>query len=130
MRYLVAAIVISFASSSIQAGAPAANTTWKNQRGSILQITSVDATGVITGKYTNNADGYQCKGVPYDIVGHDLTTGFFFGVSFPLPCNTIVSWRAGALQGNMFTSTWALSTIDPDTGVIETVSGGDTFTQQ
>src|SRR5437764_1201207 len=90
MRSVFATITLIFAfASAAFADAPPANTTWKNTRGSILEITAVDGAGVITGKFTNNAVGTLCLATPYDIVGHDLKKGFFFGVAFPAPCYTI-----------------------------------------
>jgi hypothetical protein len=39
------------------------------------------------------------------------------------------SWH-GSVAGTTYSTTWALSTIDDETGVLETISGADTFTQQ
>jgi Avidin family len=125
------AIVLSagVVSNAVAQGALPAPSTWKNQRGSILEITSVDPTGVIKGKFTNNAPNTKCLGTIFDIVGHTLKNGqIFFGVTFT-PCNTITSWH-GSVAGTTYSTTWALSTIDDETGVIETISGADTFTQQ
>lgn len=108
------------------AQSPPAPSRWKNDRGSILEITSVDAQGAIKGQFTNNAAGYKCIGTPYDIVGHSLKTGFFFATTFP-PCYSFASWR-GEVRGNSITMSYVLSWVDPEDGVVATIGGIDTFT--
>lgn len=129
IRFIAVSILAIGWAAAAEAQAPPAPSQWKNTRGSILEISSVDANGAITGKFTNNASGTLCIGTPFDIVGKALKTGFFFGVTFSSPCNTIVSWR-GPVTGNTITMSFALSYIDKDDGGIETTSGIDIFTQQ
>ena len=129
MRSVIAGFVVSIALvTTASAQTVPAPSVWINQRTSELDIASVDAAGVITGKFTNNAAGFKCQGTPIDIVGHTSKDGLFFGVTFAA-CNSIVLWN-GRISGNTMTTSWVLSVLDPENVVIESESDVDTFTKQ
>ena len=128
LRIIAGTILTTAVASAVAAQSPPTPSRWTNQRGSILEITSVDPEGVITGKFTNNVAGTDCRGTPYDIVGHTLKTGFFFGVTFAA-CSSIVSWRAVDVTGTSITSSWVLSYIDRVDGIVVTLTDIDTFTR-
>jgi hypothetical protein len=131
VRIFIAAAFLAGSISNASAQGIPASSTWKNQRGSILEITSVDSsTGVITGKFTNNAPNTLCIGTPYDIVGHTLKNGgVFFGSHSHHPATPSLHGGGQSLE-RASRRLWALSVIDDESGAIETVSGADTFTQQ
>ena len=66
---LVGALGLALAACAAHAQIPT-NSTWENQRGSTLQITSIDpTTGALRGTYINPAAGFACQGTPYDVIG-------------------------------------------------------------
>src|SRR4051812_22597760 len=70
MRWLAAfLIVVGFASGAC-AQDLAAPSSWISERGSALKITAWDgATKAVTGVYTNNTQGFECRGKPFDFTG-------------------------------------------------------------
>ena len=109
--------------SSASADSLPAPSFWKNQRGSELQIWTV-TNGVIQGMFTNNAQGFECQGIPYPVTGRQSANGFFFVVTFA-KCNSLARWR-GTVRGSQMFTTWDLYYIKPD-GNLGIMPGADTF---
>jgi Avidin family len=107
-------------------GLPALST-WKNQRGSVLTVVSVDSTGAIHGLYTNNAPGTQCLGVPFGVDGKVVGNAVAFAVNF-VPCNTVTVWR-GVLTGTTLDTRFEAA-YPGSGGHVEIWRGKDTFTRQ
>jgi hypothetical protein len=130
MRLRLTGAVVAFLgsmTSSFAQTAPPAPSIWKNQSNSILEIESVDASGVIKGSFTNHKVNTDCLGVAYPVEGHILPTGLFFAVTFP-PCFTVATWQ-GTFSGNTIQTNYMYDYVDGTTGNMTPVSGSDTFTQ-
>jgi hypothetical protein len=111
------------------------SSTWKNQRGSVLEITDVSPDGTFQGTFVNNAPGSLCIGTPYAVKGSaDAPTGSVrFEVSFTGDasvenCFTVTAWR-GQLVGGTIETNWSLAYASGD-GDLRVIGGSDTFTKQ
>jgi hypothetical protein len=118
----VAAILV-FATTALADTLPAPSS-WKNQRGSVLNITSVDASGSIQGDFTNNADGFDCKGISYPVSGKTGSRGLWFVVTFA-KCDSFTIWR-GHVKGSQMSTKWTLFYVT-DKGLPAKLSGSDTY---
>ena len=79
---------------------------WQNNRGSQLQIVSVNANGVVRGFFTNYAEGYHCKGIRYPAIGRTSPAVTIFTVNF-VKCRSVTTWT-GTVQGGFMPSAWVL----------------------
>jgi hypothetical protein len=103
---------------------------WVNQDGSTLSITSVDSTGQITGIYINGAAGYNCQNIVYPVTGWIYGTAITFDTKWESSiesCNSITSWAGFLYQGEISTF-WNL-TLNGSTSTSQIIQGKDTFTQ-
>jgi Avidin family len=107
MKKLLSALVFFFGlqTFAFAQGLPAPSV-WQNQRGSFLFIQTADPVAGLTGWYINEAQGFQCQGVPYQVVGQ-VTPGIQFTVNFA-QCNTVTVWN-GQLNGPVLNTTWVLN---------------------
>jgi Avidin family len=102
---------------------------WKNQRGSELRIESVDGSGAFKGHYVNNAAGFGCQGVPYDVTGKVDGQSIQFvvlWVNATERCNSLTSWR-GIVSGRTISTNWQLATVDKATGEVKLIAGESVF---
>jgi Avidin family len=103
---------------------------WKNQRGSEFIVTSVDVQGKLVGQYVNNATGFECQGVPFDVFGTTTGSHVWFAVIWKnatMTCNSLTVWR-GRVAGKKIRTAWELFYIDQK-GVVRKLIGRDTFTK-
>lgn len=103
---------------------------WVNQDGSTLSITSVDSAGQITGIYINGAAGYNCQNIVYPVTGWIYGTAITFDTKWQSAiesCNSITSWAGFLYQGEISTF-WNL-TLNGSTSTSQIIQGKDTFTQ-
>lgn len=98
------ALALAFQGRAIADLLPAPST-WQNQRGSTLQITSVNG-GIVRGVFTNHASGFQCQGIPYPANGTTNMTMTTFRVNFAA-CQTVTTWE-GTVAWYGFPTTWLL----------------------
>jgi hypothetical protein len=109
-------------------GLPAPST-WQNQRKSVMNVAAVDpTTGEVKGQYTNNAAGFACQGVPFDLGGKVLGNKLTLIVVWKNAtsnCDSITVWR-GRLRGTKIRARWDLSYVDGN-GNIRMLRGSDTF---
>jgi len=108
-----------------------AGSTWENQRGSTLQITSIDSnTGALRGQYINRAVGFKCQGTPYDVTGWVVDGDkIAFSVRWrnsSADCKSITSWT-GYLDKGFIVTDWDLAYTDTDLGHPIVIRGSDTF---
>ncbi len=106
-----------------------APSSWKNQRGSELKIATIDSSGAFNGEYINNAAGFDCQGVPFDVSGHNSGNDIAFSVTWKNAtknCGSITVWH-GTLTGDTMNTTWELAYGDDKTGNITILSGQDIF---
>jgi len=129
MRRLIIAFVVLLATwGASQAQTLPVPSTWLNQRGSILTITTIDTAGNLKGTFVNNAAGFSCKGTPYDVAGAVKGADLFFYVTFG-PCNTITVWR-GRMKGAEISTQWELKYVDSAKGQFADLKGSDDFKKQ
>lgn len=115
MKLVLALIFFSLTSISAHAQISAPST-WINTRGSELRILFLDASsGRFKGHYVNNAPGYGCQGIPYDVEGEVRSGQVVFYVNWnsnPLQdCRSITVWR-GAVTGATMNTTWRLAYVN------------------
>jgi hypothetical protein len=78
--------------------------TWKNDKGSTMQLLSSKGDGGFIGNYTNNAPGYpHCAGVPYPLSGESDGKKITFTVRWSAPsledCNSTTTWTGTIEEG-------------------------------
>lgn len=99
---VVTCVTISAASASAAELIPS---TWKNAKGSTMQLLLPKVGGGFLGNYTNNAPGYpRCAGVPYPLWGESDGKKITFTVQWSAPfhedCNSVTTWT-GTIKGNV-----------------------------
>ena len=100
---------------------------WKNQRGSVLYITSVDGDAV-TGYYVNNAPNWNCQGTPFPVTGNLNGSAFTFSVDWTNGsenCNSVTAWT-GVFSGGTLYTNWNLA-VSGSTSLDQVIAGQDTF---
>ena len=115
-----------------------APSTWKNQRGSIMTISSIAGDGTFKGSYENKAAGYPCQST-YDMNGTVKRHKVSFVVVWKnkqdsdttnqLDCRSLTVWT-GHLSGNQISTHWSLAYGNAATGKIDISRGRDMFTKQ
>ncbi|WP_407185380.1 avidin/streptavidin family protein [Bradyrhizobium centrosematis] len=98
---------------------------WKNERGSELFVWSANS-GAIQGTFTNHAQGFACRGIPYPASGTVRSTRLYFVVTFA-QCNSFTRW-VGALKGSSMPTSWTLFYVDKN-GKPGQTKGTDIFTR-
>jgi hypothetical protein len=79
--------------------------TWRNEKGSTMQLMLPKIGGGFLGSYTNNAPGYpRCAGVPYPLWGESDGNKIAFTVQWSAPlredCGSLTTWT-GTIEGNV-----------------------------
>jgi hypothetical protein len=100
---------------------------WKNDKTSLLVVTTVDANGKFAGSFINNAQGYKCQGVPASISGSVTGNNVTFVANFAPCANTITVWK-GTLAGNQLPTDWELHYVDSQNN-FQVLKDKDTFTK-
>ena len=121
---LVAALLVVGLFDTAMAGAVARGQVWTNQRGSVMKIASVDQFGRFRGTFTNNAAGFDCKGIPYPVSGTNATIQITFTVNFT-KCRSVATWQGNAMGLGMSVP-WELKYFDAN-GRPQTTTGFDFF---
>jgi len=111
--------------------------TWVNQRGSTLTVSTMDGAGNFTGTYVNRAPGFSCQNSPYPLAGTSKGNNVNFVVTWnnqpmwdkPSNCLSVTAWQ-GTLSGNTISTQWQLARGNPETGQVQLSGGQDTFTKQ
>jgi len=108
------------------------NSTWMNQRQSVLTIAKINSNGTFNGTYVNNDANYKCVGKPYAVTGLIDGNEIVFQVHCVRPgwpnCNAISSWTGYWESGKIVTQ-WELL-YESSPGKYATAQGSDTFTLQ
>jgi hypothetical protein len=107
-------------------------TTWKNDKGSLLTIDSIDGTGELKGNYVNKAAGYPCQNTQYAVIGWVDDGKISFSVRWKNStedCKSITAWT-GYLSGNRIISQWDLVYLDSTEKAPIIFRGTDVFTKQ
>jgi Avidin family len=127
MKRVLLALVVLFGFQSIAAaqGLPAWSL-WQNQRGSTLEVFMVDSSGSFQGQFINQANGYDCKGIPYPAVGTSTAVAVVFSVTF-VKCTSNATWY-GVVTGNTMRTNWVLLYAPPN-GPPQKSQGTDIFTR-
>jgi hypothetical protein len=100
---------------------------WQNQRGSTLEVFFADPSGPFQGMFTNQAPGFQCKGIPYPVTGTARNAAAVFAVTF-VQCTSHTTWY-GTVIGNTMRTNWTLIYFPPS-GPPRTLQGIDVFTRR
>lgn len=103
---------------------------WVNQDGSTLSISSVDSAGQLSGTYVNKAAGYNCQNIVYPVTGWIYGTAITFDAKWESTiesCNSITSW-AGFLYQSQISTFWNL-TQNGSSSTSQILQGKDNFTQ-
>lgn len=132
-KYLcVAAVFFVVAASAANAQNIQSNTHWKNQRGSELNIATINADGSFSGTFVNNATGFDCKGTPYLLSGwidHDEKISFSVRWNNATKdCHSIASWVGYYRNGKLITL-WYLVYDDAKSKKTVILHGADTFSE-
>jgi hypothetical protein len=125
-RLFLAALFVVGLFDTAMAGAVAPGQVWTNQRGSVMKITPVDQLGRFRGTFTNNADGFDCKGIPYPVSGLNPGIQITFTVNFR-KCRSVATWTGDA-QGFGMSVPWVLNYFDAS-GKPQIMTGFDFFGQ-
>ncbi len=103
--------------------------TWTNQRGSILTITTIAPTGKFEGTFVNNTPSFDCKGAAFPLQGKANGKRITFSVTWAngkLDCQSFTLW-SGSINGRSIKTTWKLPYV-ANTWSLATSTGSDTFT--
>jgi Avidin family len=130
-KLALAVAIIFFSATEVPAQSLPAPSSWENQRKSTMNIVAVDpATGNVKGLYTNNAAGFDCQGVPFDLGGKisgNRVTLIVVWKNATISCDSITVWK-GRISGNTVRTKWQVSYVDSG-GNLKTLRGADTFVQ-
>jgi Avidin family len=126
-KFLLAFAILLGTQTFAMAQSIVASSLWKNQRGSTLVIdwTVPPGAAVFGGTFTNQAAGFECKGIPYAALGHANGDNVSFTVGF-VKCATSVIWD-GIIRGRRMYTSWNLTYYV--NGVPKTLQGKDVFIQ-
>jgi hypothetical protein len=87
---------------------------WMNQRGSYMNLYTMDPQGNFTGVYMNNAEGFKCRyspsNPPYKVTGQAHGANVTFTVVWNngvQDCNSTTVWR-GHVIGQTMPTSWVL----------------------
>jgi hypothetical protein len=101
--------------------------TWKNAKGSTMQLLLPKIGGGFIGNYTNNAPGYpRCAGVPYPLWGESDGKKITFTVQWSAllreDCGSVTTW-SGTIKGNVIRAKFTVARTGkkPITGKVEFV---------
>jgi len=103
---------------------------WKNARGSEMRIWPGPTPGSFRGEYINSATGFDCRGVPFDLVGQTRGSTVKFVVvwkNFIQSCNSVTAWVGRLTTTDTLTTGWELAYVDGNTGLIKILRGTDVF---
>jgi len=103
---------------------------WKNRRGSVLTIATIDARGSFKGTFDNKAAGFGCHD-KFDASGTITKTHVIFYVTFKnatLNCNMMTVWR-GTVSGSRLSVRWDLALTNTKTGRLRFYRGVDIFSR-
>jgi hypothetical protein len=110
------ALVLSLSVVTTASAAELIPSTWKNAKGSTMQLLLPKVGGGFLGNYTNNAPGYpHCAGVPYPLWGDSDGKKINFTVQWSAPfredCNSTTTWT-GTLKGNVIRAKFVITRKD------------------
>jgi len=107
-----------------------AGSAWKNRRGAVLTIASIDAGGAFKGTFENKASGFGCAD-KFDASGTITKTHVVFYVTFKNAaqnCHMVSVWR-GSVSGAHLTVKWDLAHTNTKMGRLRFYKGVDVFTR-
>ncbi|HVV79867.1 MAG TPA: avidin/streptavidin family protein [Pseudolabrys sp.] len=121
------ALVLSLSVATTASAAELIPSTWKNNKGSTMQLVLPKIGGGFLGNYTNNAPGYpHCAGVPYPLWGESDGKKINFTVQWSAPfledCGSVTTWT-GTIKGNVIRAKFVVTRTGkkPVTGKVKFV---------
>ena len=130
MKVIASLLIYFLVTSSAMAQSVKPGSRWINAGGSVLEISTVSATGELTGTYTNNVKGIGCKGQAIALKGWlngDLITFTVRWKNAQVDCNSITTWTGYHAAGKIFTD-WDLIFISATTGLPTHMRNTNVFT--
>lgn len=127
---LVALVTLVLAGASAMAQDIRAGSSWKNRRGSVLTIASVDARGAFKGTFESKAPTFGCND-KFEASGTIVKTHIVFHVTFKnatANCNMMTVWR-GTVSGPRMSVRWDLAHTNTKTGRLRFYRGADVFSR-
>ena len=105
-----------------------AGSSWQNQRGSVLAIATIDASGAFKGTFEMGAAGFECEG-KFDAAGTIRKTQIIFYVTFKnaaRDCHMVTVWR-GSVRGSRLSALWDIAFTSRKIGRLRFLKGRDIF---
>jgi hypothetical protein len=127
---LLALLAFIFAMATATAQDLRPGSSWKNRRGSVLTVATVDARGSFKGTFENKAAGFGCHD-KFEATGTIARTHVVFYVTFKnasMNCNMMTVWR-GTVSGSRLSVRWDLALTNTKTGRLRFYRGVDIFTR-
>jgi hypothetical protein len=79
--------------------------TWTNQHGSVLKVTSL-SRGTFRGSFINRNPDIGCVGIPYPVTGTNFGVQITFTMNF-VKCGAVVKWQ-GNVSGFGMSTQWVM----------------------
>jgi hypothetical protein len=105
MKKLLLALAMLFGFQTLAFAQLSGPSTWTNQRGSVLKVTSL-SRGTFRGSFINRNPDIGCLGIPYPVTGTNFGVQITFTVSF-VRCRAVVKWQ-GDVSGFGMSTPWVL----------------------
>jgi hypothetical protein len=125
---LLALLAFALTTAAATAQDVRAGSSWKNRRGSVLTIATIDARGTFKGTFENKAAGFGCQD-KFDAAGTVVKTQVVFQVTFKndkQDCHMVTIWR-GSVKGSRLSLRWDLAHANAKTGRLRFYRGIDIF---
>jgi len=101
---------------------------WKNLRGSVLTIATIDKSGAFKGTFESKVAGFECEG-KFDAAGTIRKTQIIFYVTFKnatRDCHMVTVWR-GSVKGSRLPALWDVAFTSKRIGRLRFLKGADIF---
>jgi hypothetical protein len=105
MKKLLLALAMLFSFQTLAFAQLYSPSTWTNQRGSVLKVTSL-RLGTFRGVFINKNPDIGCLGIPYPVTGTTFGPQITFTVNFA-KCKTVVKWQ-GDVSGLGMSTPWQM----------------------
>jgi hypothetical protein len=105
MKKLLLALAMLFGFQTLAFAQLSGPSTWTNQRGSVLKVTSV-SRGMVRGIFINQNPDIGCQGIPYPVTGTNFGVQITFTVNF-VKCKAVVKWQ-GDVSGFGMSTPWVM----------------------
>ena len=105
MKKILLALAVLLSSQTLAFAQLPGPSTWTNQHGSVLKVTSL-SRGTFRGTFTNQNPDFGCQGIPYPVTGTNFSVQIRFTVNLA-KCGSVVNWQ-GDVSGFGMSTPWIL----------------------